>query len=238
MTDFFNFQMTRFDLYRSAVPLLADAIERSGSERLVDLCSGGGGPHQRLAEGLEEALGRPFPITLTDKYPNLDAFERAASDAAAVGFRTEPVDATAVPEELAGFRTLFSSFHHFPPDLARAILQDSLDKGAPIGVFELSRRDLSAFLEVMLGGPLGMLFTTPMIKPRRASRFLFTYALPAIPFFAVWDGVASNLRAYDPDELDALVQSLEGPERYEWSIGRTKGPVGVKVTHLIGTPRA
>ncbi len=237
MTDFFNFNMTRMNLYAPAVSLLAEALEKTGAERIVDLCSGGGGPHLRLAGDLSAALGRPVPVTLTDKYPNVPAFERVSREVSAIDFYTEPVDATRVPAELDGFRTLFSSFHHFPPELARAILQDAVDQGTPIGIFELVNRDLSAFFEVSLGCLLSMLVTTPFLKPHRLSRFVFTYLIPAIPFFTVWDGVASNLRAYDPEELQSLVDSLDGAERYEWNIGRRKGPVTAKVTHLIGVPR-
>ena len=237
MTDFFNFQMTLFDLYRPAVPLLAEALERSGHDRIVDLCAGGGGPHGRLGRGLSEALGRPVRTTLTDKFPNLEAFARMREEGFGVDFESRPVDAMDVPGDIQGFRTLFSAFHHFPPAAARAILQDAVDKGAPIGIFELSHRRPTAFLQVMLGGPVGLLLGTPAMRPQRLSRYLLTYLVPAIPFFAVWDGVASNLRAYAPDELMELVSGLRSGDGFEWQVGRVKGPAGVLVTYLIGTPR-
>ncbi len=237
MTDFFNFNMTRMDLYAPVVPLLAEAFKRTGATHIVDLCSGGGGPYLRLTGDLSDALGRPVPITLTDKYPNVTALGLLSREVSAINYSPEPVDATSVPVELNGFRTLFSSFHHFSPEAARAILQDAVDQGTPIGIFEIVNRDLSAFFQVGLGGLLGLFVMTPLLRPLRLSRFVFTYLIPAIPFFTLWDGVASNLRAYDPEDLQALVDSLDGAERYEWNIGRKKGPVMVKVTHLIGMPR-
>ncbi len=45
-----------------------------------------------------------------------------------------------VPRELKGFRTMFTSFHHFPPEEARAILQNAVDAGEGIGIFEITRR--------------------------------------------------------------------------------------------------
>jgi hypothetical protein len=51
-----------------------------------------------------------------------------------------------------------------------------------------------------------------------------------------WDGVVSCLRAYSPDELTALVQSLPDND-YVWDIGRltvSRGPLGV--VYLIGRP--
>ncbi len=70
---------------------------------------------------VQEALraeGLFVRVTLTDKFPNLEAFERARSQSGnMIEFVTEPVDARAVPRELKGFRTIFNSFHHFrPPD--------------------------------------------------------------------------------------------------------------------------
>jgi len=237
MTDYFNFQMSLFDLYRPAVPLLAEALERTGHDRLVDLCAGGGGPHGRLGAGLATTLGRPVRTTLTDKFPNLAAFERMRREGTGVDFEARSVDAMDVPEDLRGFRTVFSAFHHFPPVRAAAILQDAVDKAAPIAVFELSHRGPSAFLQVLLGGPIGLLLGTPAIRPPRLSRYLLTYVIPAIPFFAIWDGVASNLRAYSPSELRDLVAALSRGDSFEWEIGQEAGPVGVRVTYLIGTPR-
>ena len=58
---------------------------------------------------------------LTDKYPNLRAFEKAtAASPERIAFYPDSVDAMKVPGELHGFRTMFSSFHHFPPEEARA----------------------------------------------------------------------------------------------------------------------
>ena len=68
-----------------------------------------------------------------------------------------------MPDELGGFRTLFNAFHHFPPERARAILEDAVHKGQGIGVFEFTRPDENA-CEVherrrddRLGGPAMLL---------------------------------------------------------------------------------
>ncbi len=52
----------------------------------------------------------------------------------------EPVDATAVPAELGGFRTLLGAFHHFPPDVARSILADAAQKRRGLAVLEYTER--------------------------------------------------------------------------------------------------
>ena len=68
----------------------------------------------------EEILGRSLRVTLSDKFPNTAALERARR-VAGVEVAEAPVDATAVPADLPGVRSLFSALHHFPPDLARKI---------------------------------------------------------------------------------------------------------------------
>ena len=62
---------------------------------------------------------------LTDKFPNSDAVaqSRRLRDQT-VRYHPEPVDATRVPEELTGFRTMFSAFHHFRPELNKGVSPD------------------------------------------------------------------------------------------------------------------
>ncbi len=121
--------------------LLAPELERvlraSGAKQVVDLCSGGGGPVVAIAEELARR-GERVEVTLTDFYPNLPAFERIrASSDGRVSFRAEPVDATRVPAELAGLRTIFNAFHHFRPASAARILGAAADARQPIAVFEM-----------------------------------------------------------------------------------------------------
>ena len=76
-TDYLHFIERRFDLHKPVVTLLRRALEQSTLARVVDLCSGGGGPVLALYEDL---LADSFAVqfTLTDKYPNLTAFRRLA----------------------------------------------------------------------------------------------------------------------------------------------------------------
>ncbi len=121
LTDFLQFTINLGRSYAAVAPLLRDAIARAGATRVVDLCSGAGGPWRTLRHEI------PVPVVLTDKYPN------RAARAGTLPFHSEPVDATAVPVDLRGFRTLFTSFHHFPPPEARAILADAVHRGQGIG---------------------------------------------------------------------------------------------------------
>jgi hypothetical protein len=146
------------------------------------------------------------------------------------------VDATKVPPELRGFRTMFTSFHHFQPDEARAVLQNAVDARQGIGIFEVTRRAPTAIALMFLWALLPFLFT-PWIRPFRWSRLVFTYVLPLIPLVLLFDGVVSCLRTYRPHELKEIIAKLTAAE-YQWEVGERFNSAGrVPIAYLIGHPR-
>jgi hypothetical protein len=181
-----------------------------------------------------EALG--VRAVLTDLYPNLARLEHVAkTSGGAMEVRASPVDATDVPEDLSGFRTIFSGFHHFRPDMARAILEDAVKKRQGIAVVELLERRLPALVLVVLGGFVSVV-VAPIIRPFSLSRIFFTWMVPLIPLTLMFDGIVSCLRVYSVSELEALVASLPDAG-YRWQIERlAQGPLGI--TTLIGVPEA
>jgi hypothetical protein len=235
LTDYLQFTIVATKPYAPVAPLLAEALRRSGATRILDLCSGGTGPWLWLLPVLQ-AQGLNVSVCLTDRYPNLSAFARARRDSSGtiVG-HPEPVDAMSVPAELTGFRTLFTSFHHFRPAQARAILADACHQRQGIGVFEATQRTPLALLSMLLV-PLVVLLCTPFIRPFRWSRLLWTYLVPVVPVLVLFDGVVSCLRVYEADELNELTAGLEA-EGYEWIIGTARGPgTPVAVTYAMGVP--
>ena len=206
---------------------------------ILDLCSGGTGPWQRLRVQLVQA-GLPVKVTLTDKYPNPQALRKwSISSQEGIEYLPEAVDAMCVPSHLRGMRTLFEGFHHFKPDQARLILQDAVEKRVAIGIFEASLQPPQApliFLFSPLMTLLGYLFVTPLIKPRTWSRFLWTYLLPVVPLATCWDGLVSFLRVYSQKSLKELTSSLQGKD-YTWEIGQVSTGTPLFVfTYLLGYP--
>ena len=183
---------------RRVVDLVARHVESLVEGRktrdVVDLCSGSGGLIPAVARRLAE-LGAPVRVALTDLFPDPGAEARLGADEREwVRVHPEPVDARAVPPDLAGARTLFIGYHHFPPAQARAILADAVRAGEPILVFEGTERRLAALLPFALFSPLLVLALTPFVRPFRFSRLLFTYLVPLVPLIVWWDGVVSHLR--------------------------------------------
>ena len=233
-TDALQFGFSLLNAYAPVAPLLQSALDATRSRSIVDLCCGGGGPWFDLARRLK---GDPplLQIWLTDKYPNLSAVEnvKAASENH-IRFYPGSVDATKVPGELQGFRTMFTSFHHFLPQEARAILQNAVDAGEGIGIFEITKRTPST-IALMLAWALMLFLCTPWIRPFRWSRLLWTYLVPIIPLVWVFDGIVSCLRTYRPRELREIVQRLTA-SGYRWEIGEL-ATGKVPITYLIGCPR-
>lgn len=221
---------------RMLVGPLERALEATGERRIVDLCSGGGGPAAVLADELAKR-GRDVTVTLTDLYPNASAFAQAARRTGGeVSGRTEPVDATAVPAELTGFRTIFNAFHHFPPNLARKILADAVAQRQPIGVFEIVSREAPTLVALLLT-PLTVTLSLPWWRPFRWRWVLWTWLLPVMQLFVLWDGIVSWLRVYGVDELRSLVAPLDAPD-WVWEIGTVqlgRGPM--HATYLVGHPK-
>jgi hypothetical protein len=163
--------------------------------------------------------------------------ELSARTGGGLRFRREPVDATNVPASARGVRTMFNAFHHFPPEIARAILGDAVRKRRAIAIFEGVNHRGAGLAAMPLQLPAVLLFT-PLVRPFRWSRLLLTYGLPLIPFLLLFDGTMSMLRIYLEAELRELVSTVPGHEHFSWDIGATLIPgMPVGLTHLIGVPR-
>ena len=201
LTDYLQFVIQHAATYAPVVSLLRRAIAESGTHQIVDLCSGGAGPWPSIYAELTDISS----IVLTDKFPNHVAFTNAqAISGGAIHFAAESVDATAVPQNRTGLRTLFSSFHHFHPTDARAILQDAVTKRQGIAIFEATHRSPLA-LSLMGIVPLMVLLVTPLIRPFRWSRLFWTYLIPccAIPDTVRWHRVQpANLYSDRVTRLD------------------------------------
>ncbi len=232
-TDALQAVWGRFDTYRPIVPLLRYALEESKNDHVVDLCSGAGGPWLRLARNFKEKQAYKVSVLLTDLYPNIEGFERTSSECESVKFCEYSVSALSVPPFLNGFRTIFSSFHHFPPDEACSILYDAVEQDQGIAIFEGADRNLRVMLTICFL-PLIVLLITPWIQPFRWSRIFWTYLMPIVPFTLWFDGIMSCLRAYSKDELLQLSRGARA-KNYQWYAGKLENEL-VPITYLIGYP--
>jgi hypothetical protein len=232
-TDYLQFIANKFKIYKPILPIIEKGLDASSENKWLDCASGGGGGLLHLVEELKQT--RPdLKVMLSDFYPNQKAFEKTkALDPAVFDYVSKSVDACNLPDELnKRFRTMFGSFHHFRPTDAKRILQNAVDHGAPIAIFEPVGRNFASWFS-MLFVPLNVLILTPFIRPIRWSVLPFIYILPLIPLYILWDGIASILRTYSEKELKEMVRSLDKSETYEWEIGKIQqGPS--PIYYLLG----
>lgn len=236
VTDYCRFVTEASGAFNVVAPLLTEALRKTGARRVLDLGSGAAGPWLGL-QPLLRTRSVDVPVCLSDHNPNLEAMERASRlSGGAVTYHPKPVDATRVPAELSGFRTMFSAFHHLRPDQARALLADAVAKGEGVGVFDWTRPPVWLFplFLLLLLTPLRVMLATPFIRPFRWSRLFWTYLVPALPLVLLFDQVVSLLRMYSVPELRELTAGLEG---YRWDVGTVRcKPIPIRVTYLIGVP--
>ena len=138
---------------------------------ILDLCSGSGGAVPLIIKDLEKR-GFKARAQLTDPYPN-----RSPIVSEQISWLAAPVDATRVPPELAGVRTMFSAFHHFRPDAANGILRDAFDRRRPICIFESGQGTLIGVAMTLLI-PVNVLALMPFARPFSWGYLLFTYLIP------------------------------------------------------------
>ncbi len=237
MMDYLRFMISALDTYQPVVPLLRAALRRTGQTRLLELGAGAGGGAEGVLRGLQRSGLPNAQIVLTDLYPQPVAWQLLAARTPGLRYETAPVDAAAVPAGLLGFRAVFSAFHHFSPPQAEALLADAVAQRAGIGVFEGAGKH---WVELVLAAtvlPVALLLVTPLIRPFRPSRLLFTYVVPLIPLFTLWDGVVSILRLYPPAQLLALARRADPTGTYDWQAGKLRHWWGPQVTYLIGVPK-
>lgn len=236
-TDLLESQLSFFDIYTPIIPKIQEIIQKTHSTQVVDLCSGSAGPLLQIYDRLSDLEKSSISIILTDKYPNTEAFERIKQISnRKIDFIAESVDATSVSPQIRGFRTLFTSFHHFQPDTAKKIIQDAVKQNTPIGIFEFTERTFVNSLKVILFGVLLVFINTPFLRPFKWSRIFWTYIIPIVPLVYCWDSLVSHLRTYSIQELAGLIEDID-PKKYTWEIDKIKsGKSGFNITYLIGYP--
>ncbi len=234
-TDFLRFFLNSTNFYQPAQKILADVLQRTAQNHVVDLCSGGGGAIEKVTGDLLRNNSK-LSVLLTDKFPNVNAFALISErNEGRIGYTASAVDAKDVPAELPGVRTMFSAIHHFKPHDVRGILKDAVDKKVPIAIFDGGDKHIFTLLGILIVQPIMFVLFTPFFRPFKISRLLFTYLLPLIPLMTIWDGMVSVLRLYQPHQLKKIADELDAKD-YIWESGKKRNGIGMQVTYLVGYP--
>lgn len=223
---------------RPLAPVLDAFLSASGKREVLDLCAGAGGPALILSREAERLGLEPPRFLMTDLFPRVSMWTDAKRQRPAnIDFVEDPVDATRISPLLSKgrARAMINAFHHFPPELAEAILRDAVKSNAPIFISECFERDpRGAFPLVPVGIP--SLLATPLLSPRdRLAKAAWTWLTPIGLATGGWDAIISTLRVYSEDELRELVAPFGS--RYEWTYGTYDYPFGGRGCYFHGLPR-
>lgn len=229
-TDYMKFVVQM--VYATFFERFRQWIRQSKTTQIVDVCSGGGGPWTTF----KPKLGHDVLVTLTDKYPNLDAFQHL-HETIGTDYIPTPVGITQIPSYLKGSRTCFTAFHHFEESEAIEFLSQTIRSGEPLCIAEVTERTWFAIISAMIRIPIFSLFITCFTRPFRWSKVFWTWIVPVIPLIMVWDGVVSHLRTYHPEEMLRMVERIPQSHTYQWETGRQSGIAGSHVTFLFGIPK-
>jgi hypothetical protein len=235
-TDIIEFSVVIFRIYETVIPHIREVMRHMKTTRIIDLCSGSAGPWSQLLARLQEQEEH-VSVTLTDKYPNLQAFNNIkVRFGDTIQYIPEAVDTMNVPAYLKGIRTIFSAFHHVEPDAARKILQNAVDSRSAIGIFEFTEKRLFKIVFAFLL-PLFIFFITLFVKPRTFQRIFWSNIIPLMPLLVTYDAIISHAATYSPEELKGLVKDINS-DGYEWKIGQVPSKLKtIRITYLIGCPK-
>ncbi|WVW80087.1 hypothetical protein I302_102060 [Kwoniella bestiolae CBS 10118] len=218
--------------------------DKTSPIKVIDFCSGAGGPIRKIERRINKSRKSPVPFLLSDLNPPLDQWKRTygpplLSSSSSAGSTQNPisyipysVDATnATSSNMGGIlderhlRTFFLSFHHFNEEAARSVLVDAMRGSEGICIFELQQCNLRSLFMIAMLGPLSWVLT-PFTRPTIAILF-FTYIIPLIPLTLLIDGSISVYRTRSISHilrltnLASLTLQLENQddgskEDYEW----------------------
>lgn len=235
MTRLIMVMHKKFSTSEDMAVLLSNLIKQTKITKIVDLCSGSGGPMIDVISQLKNIHKiKNVELILSDLYPNLDAAKRINQTNDAISYRIIPLDATNLDNDIKGILTMVGSFHHIKPELARKILVEVQKKRQPICIMEINKKFPIILWWFFI--PLSMvlcLFITPLVKPLTTKQILFTYLIPIIPICFAWDAVITSGRIYRMDDLDILLKGLKN-EHYTWKKGIIKG--NSEKIYLMGYP--
>jgi hypothetical protein len=221
---------------RPLVPIVEDFLHAAGTREILDLCAGAGGPARILSREMKRSGVAPPTILMTDLFPRVSMWEKAKREHHGIDFIGEPVDATRISPALSRgrARTIVNAFHHFPPEMARSILQDAVAHRAPIFIAEAFERDpLGALPLIPVGIPA--LLASPVLSPGdRLAKAAWAWMTPVGMMMGAWDAIVSTLRVYSEQELRDLVTPFGSG--YEWIYGTYDYPFGGRGCYFYGVP--
>ncbi len=196
---------------------LARCLKSAGTGKILDLCSGAGGPADVLCSAMVKR-GHDVNFLMSDLFPAITQWEELITENSRLSFVREPVDATQIPEALGKgrVRVIINALHHFPPNVAREVLRGACQDAPGVFIAEGLVRNPLSFAAMAPVGLLALLATPALAYDKRLARAALTWLSPIALAASIWDGTVSSMRTYLPEELREMTDGLEG---WTWTSG-------------------
>lgn len=209
--------------------------EKNPFSQIVDMGSGSGGAMPMVLDELNKNKSNSLSLLLTDLHPNPKKVKYYSENHDRIKYQAESFDASDLSNSPEGLKTMINSFHHMPPEKAKAILKSAQDNKESIFIYELAENKTPLILWwIML--PISFCIMIPMVwfmtlavKNISLTQVFFTYVIPVIPLCYAWDGQASYPRTYTFEDINELIDGFKN-EEYLWEVnpaedarGRSRG---------------
>ncbi|MEM9921611.1 MAG: hypothetical protein AAF990_26140 [Bacteroidota bacterium] len=148
--------------------------------------------------------------------------------------RIEQLDAEKI--KLNGLFVSINSFHQLTRDQATTLLTKVAKSNRPIAILEGNNDSLWQVVGMLFFVPLTIILTTPLVKPFRLSRIIFTYLIPILPLVTLIDGFIALFKLYSPQDLTELTDNIRIVD-YTWESGKLDNGRGGKIIYLLGIPQ-
>ena len=234
MAEFLDFMVGLAQANHPFLPLLNEVLAHSQARTLVGFRALEGGGLAHIAADVGGPVNAELSVVLTDEHPDASRATRVQQLA------SRPVEVlTCSPREAAerwrgrGIAAFINTFHKLDAGEDRAALETLVAHDLDVVIGEGNNKSFRQVFGMTVLVPLTVLLLTPLIKPQRFWRYVFTYLVPILPLVIVWDGVAALFRLHRPEELEALAKSL-GREDYVWKAGKRDNKRGGFVIYLMG----
>lgn len=224
-------------VFKTAAPVFREFLDSLDSDRVLDLCSGSGEPAAVMLDALKDG-GDALPhFYISDLFPVVHQMaEAAAQFPDNIEPINTPLDATNVPDIYPhSGRMVNAAFHHFPPALAKRILEDAAGKRKAIIIMEPMTRHGRGALRMGVFFVAANIVNPFISKQDRLLKGLFTYLVPLIPLMAAWDGLVSIVRMYTREDFEALTADIDAP--YAWEFRKVTGPWDSTMCIFMGRPK-
>lgn len=247
MTDTLSTLTKHAPIFDRIVPVILEVMDKSDTNEIYDLCSGTGGPWEKLFSQLKKERNNVL-LTFTDLYPNTKCLEKFPDDMLPyIKYETEPVNALDVKKDFKGVRTFFGSFHHMSPKNAVKVLEDAAKKKVGIVVAESyshSPKHLWSTLPLqIIKAPLLFLFLWLLMAMNMkgtpseiVTKIIFTYLIPVIPLAMIFDTFISGARVYMQHDLDEMIKHID-EKGYKFETGTFSKKEGKSaISYVVGYP--